>query len=264
MRTIYIYIGDFRIQIKFKKSSGLMFLQEKMIREITMLWRGYVYYQRPKRIDYVVEFQLIPHMKFFVHEHTATRFIGLYEQVNDNKIIVSYTISTSQFHFILRKILLYLLKDKGFIFHGAAVANNNDAFLFIGKSGSGKTTISSLLAPNFRSLNDDYTFIQKSGGTYCYYQTPLWERNGWYQKDNKQYKLKKIFFLKKASSCKIEKITDKEFLFKYLVSNLIEEEQYFKNKSKLVFKFVEYFDEFYMLSFTKDRQITTKFFTTLV
>ena len=47
--------------------------------------------------------------------------------------------------------------------HGACVAKNGLAYLFLGKSGNGKTTISNLLAKSgFTYMGDDLTFISRN------------------------------------------------------------------------------------------------------
>ena len=56
---------------------------------------------------------------------------------------------------------LLLAKEGGFLLHGASAIRNGKAFLFSGKSGAGKTTISRLAPKDVVLLTDEISYIRK-------------------------------------------------------------------------------------------------------
>lgn len=96
-----------------------------------------------------------------------------------------------------------LAESNGFGIHSSSVVINNNAYLFLGKSGAGKSTIVKLLENKFRPLSDDLSIVKKVNKEYFVYQLPVIEKNPRIWKSSRSYPLKKIFFLHKDTSTKI-------------------------------------------------------------
>ncbi len=115
------------------------------------------------------------------------------------------TLSVTHFYNVIEEIIRDLFdKAQDIILHCSAVEYNNQAYVFLGESGSGKSTMISLLKSKFRPLSDDIALIRKKGDKFFLYQTPTKERNN-YPLTLKKYPLKNIFFIKKSAHNSIMK-----------------------------------------------------------
>lgn len=75
---------------------------------------------------------------------------------------------------------LLLARSGGFLAHAASAVRNGRAFLFAGRSGAGKTTISGLAPPDVRLLTDEVSYVRPQGaegsrapGGYLAFGTPF-------------------------------------------------------------------------------------------
>ena len=57
--------------------------------------------------------------------------------------------------------------------HAASCVRNGRAFLFMGVSGAGKTTISRLAPPGATLLTDEISYVRRTGNTYQAFGTPF-------------------------------------------------------------------------------------------
>ena len=78
---------------------------------------------------------------------------------------------------ILRKLVEYVVKEKdGILLHASAVAVDNEAFLFLAKSGTGKSTHTRIYKKLFKDrvtiVNDDKPLVRMEGGEFYVYGTP--------------------------------------------------------------------------------------------
>lgn len=111
---------------------------------------------------------------------------------------------------------LLLAQEGGFLLHGASAIRNGKAFLFSGKSGAGKTTISRLAAADVVLLTDEISYIRRAahglGGpetrpdvSYVAYGTPF---AGELAKagDNVSAPIGALYFLEKGPANKMEPV----------------------------------------------------------
>jgi hypothetical protein len=68
---------------------------------------------------------------------------------------------------------LLLAKQGGLLVHAASAVRNGRAFLFVGASGAGKTTISRLAPPDATLLTDEISYVRRQGDGYIAYGTPF-------------------------------------------------------------------------------------------
>jgi len=114
-------------------------------------------------------------------------------------------------------LLMYFLSQReGALIHAAGIGINGKGYIFPGKSGAGKSTISLqfLGQDNMEMLSDDRVIIRKINGTFRVFGTP-WAGEGGIAR-NKHVALSGIFFISHAGHNRIEKIKPQKALEKLL------------------------------------------------
>jgi len=87
---------------------------------------------------------------------------------------------------------MILLKEKGFIAHASSLIRDGKGYIFPGKSGAGKTTITRL-TPDGTLLTDEVSLVRKVNGKFRAYGTPFWGELA-IGGENTSAPLNKIFF----------------------------------------------------------------------
>jgi len=130
----------------------------------------------------------------------------------------------------LRILSSYLsIFEDGFLVHSAGLKINNNAFLFIGKSGKGKSTIIKSLLERYSPpnntlsgsiLSDELVIIKKGGKDFYAYGTPF---SGEFFQIAKNYSAKtgKVFFLHKSPKSQIKSIKDSNKVINLLLQNVV-------------------------------------------
>lgn len=103
-------------------------------------------------------------------------------------------------------LMHYLASRKGMVIHAAGIEINKKGYLFAGRSGAGKTTISKqFVSKGFGSmLSDDRVIIRKIDDTFMVFGTP-WPGEGGIAV-NRGIPLGGLFFLSHSESNRIEEI----------------------------------------------------------
>jgi hypothetical protein len=113
----------------------------------------------------------------------------------------------------MHAVRLFLAYDKGYFLHSSGLIKDNRAFLFVGPDGSGKTTISNLILEGLIA-SDDSLIVRQSNGSFTLYTTPWGSR----ENINTSAPISKIFFLRKAQTLKIKKMTPAEAAREFLAN----------------------------------------------
>lgn len=165
----------------------------------------------------------------------------------ENEINI-YCIDNYDIHLVFKYVIGILLdKHHSFILHTSAVLANNKAYLFLGRSGSGKSTIAKLLAKKYQVLCDDMAFVRREGDKYYFYQTPFLENN-FAKVFPKKLEVKKIFILNKAKNSTVEKIN----LLQKDIVNIFIGQILNRPQKKDILRFINHFKRsFYLCSFSK-------------
>ena len=125
---------------------------------------------------------------------------------------------TDGFHNFLRSFLPQrLLKNETVIFHSSSVVENDEAYLFLGHSGAGKTTITTLSKDKIL-LGDDMNLIHKIDGKFYVSAGAIGGVTDTSKVLNNLYPLKAAFWLKQSLENKIEDFSSSEASSKYLAS----------------------------------------------
>jgi len=156
---------------------------------------------------------------------------------------------------IMRSLSVYLPLHTGVLFHGCAVAENNEATVFTGKSGSGKTTIAELTRNEFgcNLIGDDTIIIKIKNDGLHVYDTPFWDTLYPDASDVKCVKMALIFqakttsILKKNSVAAFETVLRNSFFVVPRESNSV----MWKQLSNVCWQIASLLD-FYVLYFEKN------------
>jgi len=162
-------------------------------------------------------------------------------------------ISFSQLYYIISNAIHELLSQKkGIIIHGSAVCIDGSGSLFLAPSGGGKSTVLKLLAKKFIPIADDKIILRKQGQHFYCYTSHFCEKNA-YKKNRDGYIVKGIFFLRKAESCTIKRISSRNTILKRLISQMVINEFIPENNIPLLVKLIENTTDFYTVYFSRNR-----------
>ena len=112
---------------------------------------------------------------------------------------------------LLRILLtMTLLPRRGFLLHAATVVRDGRAYVFVGRSGAGKSTVASL-SPAGAVLTDEISLLRFTDGRWHAYGTPFW---GEFRAagQNKHYPIAGVYALAQALEDRLEPMSTKEIL----------------------------------------------------
>ena len=104
---------------------------------------------------------------------------------------------------VLRVLLTrLLLPTPGFLLHAATVVQDGKAYVFMGRSGAGKSTVASLSPPG-SVLTDEISLLRRIEGTWYAHGTPFW---GEFRAagQNRRVPLERVYALAQAVSNRTE------------------------------------------------------------
>lgn len=98
----------------------------------------------------------------------------------------------------------YLAPRGGLLLHAAAIRDHAQAYLFVGESGAGKTTMSEFWANkegDYSVLGDERIIVRREGGKWYVYGTP-WPGMG-FRVANERVPISRVFFIRHGKENKI-------------------------------------------------------------
>lgn len=256
IKSIYLKIAGLTIQLRFipsRKKILKFFSDDSLYHNIINYLRPFIIEEKQRSTALVIFlYQDVPLFHKYIKNNISQSYIFFSEDKN-NTIKTFQHISFSQFmNLLLIAIQKLLLKNNGFLLHAAGNNFHGKALIYTGPSGAGKSTAMTLLNDKYPSIADDSVIIRKLGNNYYCYQTPFIEKNGWVKKTKDKFKIDKIFFLKKNSVFKIEKITNKGYIFNNLIRQLWVDEIILQDQFTCIIDFFKKFNDFYFLHFNKN------------
>lgn len=184
----------------------------------------------------------------------SNNFIYLYSNKSENEIITSYFISPGLSKIILTRILeSQTAKLQGVLIHASSSIINGKTDIFCGISGTGKSTIASLLRNSYKVFADDTVFVVKRADRFIAYQTPFLEKFDWIERGKKSYPVGRIFFLIQSKKCKIAKIQSKDIAFQEFMKRFGTQKDLLKKQTKILLKLISTHDCYY-LYFSKNKK----------
>lgn len=267
MNHFFITLGEFNIKITFEEinDSAFLYFNERKEIEIFAYLKNFVIFKIPKHINFEIVFTNNPNEGTIRINQNNKEYVPIFEMVSGKKIFTYYQISLMQFEIVLKKALYALLeKNRGFVIHSSSVKIGRTAYIFMGKSGAGKSTIAQLLDKKYQALSDDITFLRKINSKYYIFQTPFREKAWWIKKNTSLYELKNAFFINKSQIFEIKKITNQDFISAGVLSQLAAAQGNPKNIFKEALSLTKNFGNFYNLYFDKDGDKIVKLITKAV
>jgi len=167
--------------------------------------------------------------RFFIHDRSpkskirivikreTTRYIMISSPL---KVMAEFPLTTIKegINSVLTAFLEFNLIDRGIILlHASGFERKGSAFLFPGRSGSGKTTVLTN-APTANRIADDVAVIRKVRGNHLVYYSTLDFGRIKRKPTNKPALLKKIFILKKSKKIETKPVSFRDF-FSMILNN---------------------------------------------
>ncbi len=145
--------------------------------------------------DYQQKYLRIAGLRFLAHIQLEPHIEAWMWTPDDNELVAN-----SAFENIFRIIVAYrLLALGGMVLHSAGLAQNNMAWLFIGRSGAGKSTISKLgESADLTILSDDMNAIVLQDDHYLTEQLPFAGEHGQTALTKGKFSVQAVYYLQKS------------------------------------------------------------------
>ena len=250
--TVYLSISSFNIAISFEKTKDLRseVASRRLKQTVKKLYKKYII-KKSATVDFSVDIKNISNNAPLLKKGSLV-YGFFFKKESEKRYSCASGITIFQFSLVLRRAILTLLQSSpGFMIHSSSAEIDGKAFVFVGKSGAGKTTTMRLLSRKFKPLGDDSSVIKKENGKFYSYQSPLFENDWPIERSGKRYKFGKVIFLKKSKEFKLEKIKNKASILERLTKQLVCEEEKLQLYLPHLFDFTNNFDDFYILHFDK-------------
>jgi hypothetical protein len=255
MDTLFLKISGFVLKITFETANDDLVAEianKRIKKSIIQFYKAFITIDYHSRPDFHLILKRLPKSPLLIRKG-KTVYGAFFEEVSENKFICLNSITIFQFSIILRQVLLRLFSThSGILIHSSSSRSDNSAYIFVGKSGAGKTTTMRMLTNKYPPLGDDSSIIKKEGGNYYFYQTPFFEGLWPIKRNGRRYSLNKVLFLVKSNKFKLKKIIDKNEVFAKLSEQIVAEDKHLHHYFPFLKEFVENFNEFYYLYFAKN------------
>jgi len=208
LKEFHLGIAGFRIVFNFRLENKSY---SQAISSIMRYFMPFVIEKKVDTINYTVEFisrdihrAADNTQSIIIKNDTYIKLCS--SDVSKKVLTVLFPVGIYGIELVLRMIFFELLpRTHSFCIHASAVISpSGGAYLFLGNSGAGKSTIIHMIGKSFKPLFDDIGFIKKRGSEYYLYVSPYKEKNT-YEKTPKSFLIEKIFFPVKSKHFLIQR-----------------------------------------------------------
>lgn len=211
--NIYFEIAGVVIQFSLQTTKNVV-EQEIFINNLNKYWGKFKI--NKKKIDKTI---VVKEFAYKIFRKNNDYYLNKYRKLG-NKYELAYSSSALDIDLILRDILLEKQKYDSLLFHASAVMNRNgNAYVFIAKSGGGKSTIAKNLHKiGYNIIADDAVILRKINGFWTIYSTPFLEKTKYPVKKHSS----KIVLLRihKSKKCQSKIISDQFVEVKNIADSL--------------------------------------------
>jgi len=248
--SVTLKVAGFYIKINLFQTEWI-YSKNRFTRELLDYYHYFVVDNNNINSDYTID--IIEQRNFIYHNSGKVGLIELFKQKKNNHLTTYYQISIIQFQLLINNAVHYLLKKhNGCVLHASANAFKDEAIVFLGPTGQGKSTIMKLLNKTYPGLADDSIILREIKDKFYIFQTPTMEKESWVKKSSNSYLLKSIFFLgKKESSFHVVKLRDKNTILNALVQQLLVDQSNSKKQIAFLMNLLKNFTSFYSIQFLK-------------
>ncbi|MBM3282844.1 ATP-binding cassette domain-containing protein [Candidatus Gottesmanbacteria bacterium] len=252
---LFLNIAGYNVCINFHKTEW-GFVRNFFYKQLSKYLANFLIPSRPNRIDYYLDFVWEKGIKTLYFNKEKICYLNFFKKKNKNKIVSYYRISIYEFQRLLYLVLFDLTKynTKGMLVHASSVIKNGHAYLFLGKSGTGKTTIIRLLKNKYEAISDDVIILKKGNGMLYAYQTPFFEKSRWINKNRQKYQVGKIIFIKQSNTYQVFKIKKTEIVLELFSQQINIFNGYEHKIRQQLLEFIKLCNNFYLLNFGKDKE----------
>lgn len=257
---IYLTVAGFNILIVFfpvpKREIHDSWINKDLYTQIMSHYSAFIVGGKTRKADFTIH--IYQHFPNVTVKQAPGRTVGLlhFFKREGNDIITFQHISINQLNLILLTSIQYLVaRSGGFILHASSSLIHNNLYLFCAKSGGGKSTAMKLLHPHFHAFSDDIFIIRKIHRKYYGFQSPIREKNDWIVKTRLCYRVRGIFFLRKAHFYRIVKIVEVSRKISLLTSQLLVTVYHEIKSKRNALQFVQTHNQFYTLYFKKGKKL---------
>ena len=113
---------------------------------------------------------------------------------------------------------LILVQEGGFLLHAASVVKDGCGYIFMGRSGSGKSTIA-MYSDQYTVLSDEISLVKKVENHYLLYSTPFWGEQE-IKGGNYYSPIQGIYRIKQSAQVESKRLIKRES-FSYLMRNIL-------------------------------------------
>lgn len=259
-QTVCLLIGGTCIKIHFEACKNDYFYSVFM-KEWKHIFGKYIVHEIVCPTPYVITVTEDANLQFHKENKKITLTVAF---ISRKKISTFYHLGIKQFCRIVDQLVFNeVIKNKGIYLHGSAVQTNHGAVIFLGKSGAGKSTISSLLSPEYPVLADDQLFIVHKDNNYYFYQSFIPESNSSILPHLDIIPLWRLFFLKKSFSVIATHILSKSEVYRNITPQLFTTPDDAHISNRNLVRFIKREDIFYTYSFPKNKKVVISSFLEL-
>lgn len=262
MKSVIISVAGLYYKIFFEEKEK--YLQEHLLskEEIITTLTGFIFQKPQKKIDGYLEIKVPDRFAIYTTRHNRN-YVEICQYKKINYLVSYYHVSLSQLYYVYSFLITPLLTlNKGFYLHASACLFRKKAIIFLGKEGTGKSTIVNMLKSKFRILADDKAAIRVINNENLLFQIPYYEKTKGIQKNYNPTRIKNIYFLKQGKTVTARKLTKKVALSKLLKHVLIPE-LYKKETIANYFEFMKLAPQCYELTFPLDKKEVMNYFENL-
>lgn len=265
MNSFSLNIAGFTIRIILDKHSLLQESTNEMLEftfesDVLYLFHRFIEGNPLKKPDHTIIVQNKASYDLIKRHSDNYKFIFYSWSRNSTTTVCPFTLSIWQFQYLIAEIVYSLLEKKGGLeLHCSSVEFNRELYVFLGKSGAGKSTISQLLGNSSRIVSDDKLYVRQIDGVPHGFQLPQVEKNYKIGKTRFSYPIKGFYFLKKS---KIPALSSIEKL-KTRIELLSQQARNETSNQKIIREITEIAKRdksFFALSFPKNARMITNFF----
>ena len=260
--SLFLSIADCNLELSFEQGEN-NYYADKLQKEVRQHFAGFLFNHKPRQVDGKIILEntfIIDSLKANENQKLAF-YQKLFTASGKYTLTANSMLSLYELEIVIRHLVEKLLIGRGLCLHASGVVYNNEAYLFLGPSGVGKSTIVRLLKNrNIQPIADDSLYLVKKSKAYFVYQTTMHDKEQKVPKNKTAYKLGRIFFLQQSPEFSLETLKNKTTILKALLSQVWMHEENVAQTVRQITDLLKGAAPFQTLAFAKNKSRLKKLF----